>query len=162
MEWTDEEASPLIEQWSKYLVLYNIKHPRYFDKEEKNKAFAKIKEELQQQSINFTVKEINDKITNLRSYYGSQRRLEESSKKSGAGADEVFASKWKFYPALAFSSDNLIPRNTVNNLTSNENLNPSICYDIPNQPTLKKKVKQSQSNSGEIMQLILCSERWIE
>ena len=47
---------------------------------------------LKDNGITATVKEIGKKFTDLKNYYGGQKRMIESSKSSGAGADEVYVS----------------------------------------------------------------------
>ena len=44
----------------------------------------------------------------MKNYYGGQKGMIESSKSSGAGADEVYVSPWKFYESLNFLSDALL------------------------------------------------------
>ena len=61
-------------------------------------------------TITATVKQIGKKITNLKNYYGGEKRMIESSKSSGAGADEVCVKPWKFYKSLEFLSDVFTPQ----------------------------------------------------
>ena len=51
---------------------------------------------LKDNGISATVKQIGKKLTDLKNYYGGQKRMIESSKPSGTGADEVYVSPWKF------------------------------------------------------------------
>ena len=96
-EWSDDEVECLISLWSRFDVLFNAKHPLYFNKDEKNKAITKIQNEMKENGMDISVKDIAEKIANLRNYYGAQRRMVEASKKSGAGTNEVYESKWKFF-----------------------------------------------------------------
>ena len=59
---------------------------------------------LKDNGITATLKQIEKKLTDLKNYYGSQKRIIESSKSSGAGADEVYMSPWKFYESLEFGA----------------------------------------------------------
>lgn len=139
-EWSDNEIYALIEIWSNHEVLFHIKHPLYHNKDEKAKALEKIRENLHSKGVIYTSKEIFEKITNLRSYYGAQRRLV-MTKKSGMGEDEVVVSKWKFYSLLEFLSDNLIPRNTKSS-------DSSYAYNIDNPPSKKveKKIEKNRND----------------
>lgn len=79
--------------WSRFEVLLNAKHPLYYNKEEKGKALNKIKEGLESNGCSFSTKNIVEKIENLRSYYGTQCRIVEASKKSCAGTNEIYERK---------------------------------------------------------------------
>jgi hypothetical protein len=70
---------------------------------------------LDEHGISASVKQIGKKLTELKNYYGAQRRMIESSKTSGAGTDDVFTSNWKFFDSLEFLSDAFTPRKTKSN-----------------------------------------------
>ena len=57
---------------------------------------------LKDNGIAATVKQIGKKFTDLKNYYGCQKRMIESSKSkfSGAGVDEIYVGPWKFYESL--------------------------------------------------------------
>ena len=44
---------------------------------------------LKDNGITATVKQTGKKLTDLKNYYGGQKRMTDSSKSCGAGADEV-------------------------------------------------------------------------
>ena len=81
------------------------------------------------------MKQIQDKMSKLRNYYGAERRKEERSKVSGSGTDAVYTSSWRFYAPLRFLKDNLTPRSTTNNLEHDEE---SIVYPMNNPPSAKR------------------------
>ena len=60
--------------------------------------------------------QISEKITSLRSYYGTERRKEKTSKASGAGTSDVYVSSWRFIKNLDCLNDNLIPRKSYSNI----------------------------------------------
>ena len=60
--------------------------------------------------------QISEKITSLRSYYGTEKRKEKVSKPSGAGTSGVYVSSWRFINDLDFLNDNLIPRKSYSNI----------------------------------------------
>ena len=84
---------------------------------QRQKSLSSIEISLKKNGIVATTKQIGKKLTDLKNYYGGQRRLIESSKASGAGSDEVYSSQWKFYDRLALLSDAFTPRTTKNNST---------------------------------------------
>ena len=92
-----------------------------------------------------TEKDISAKLVSLKSYYGAQKRIVESSKHSGAGTDDVVESRWKFFDALLFLNDNFTPRNSSSTTANNEGSNLENflgAYDIC-EPPAKKASKQS-------------------
>ena len=90
--------------------------------------------------ITANIKQISKKLTDLKNYYGGQRRRIESSKSSGAGTDELFVSPWKFYESLEFLSDAFTPRKTKNN-TNEEDDGASIDVTPPSAKSTKKDPK---------------------
>ena len=56
-EWTDDETFVLIEIWQNYDILYNLKHPLYSNRDEKAKAAEKVRKQLKEKNIDYTVKE---------------------------------------------------------------------------------------------------------
>ena len=118
IDWADKEVEALIELWGNKEVLFNVQHSLYFNKNERRKALQHIQNDLSDQGINYEVQEIYDKMSKLRTYYGSQLRLTTTTQtKSGSGTEEVFVSKWKFFNSLIFLKDNLQPRKTKSNLS---------------------------------------------
>ena len=131
-EWQDEEIDVLIELWGKYECLFNSKHQLYM------KAIDKIIETLKKVNIEATTKQVKEKLSKLRNYYGAERRKEESSKVSGSGTDSVYTSSWRFYASLHFLKDKLTPRTIVNNIE--EELEDGV-YQINNLPSAKSARK---------------------
>ena len=61
-------------------------------------------------------KVVKQKFNSLRSYYSNE--LGKSSAKAGAGADEVYQSKWSFFYALKFLCDSILPKKTASSFVS--------------------------------------------
>ena len=81
---------------------------------------------LKDNGMTATVKQIEKKITDRKNYYGGQKRVIESSKSSGAGADEVFVSPRKFYKSLEFLSDAFTLRKTKSNANDEDDGSPYV------------------------------------
>ena len=64
------------------------------------------------------MKQVQSKFHTLRTYFCKERGKVTFSKQSGAGTDQIYVSKWKFYERLCFLSDYISPRNTVSSLKS--------------------------------------------
>ena len=98
--WTDEEVDILIELWSQHENLFNTKSKMYFNRDMRQKSLLTIEKCLKESGIETTTQQITKKLTDLKNYYGGQRRMIEGSKTSSAGTDDVFVSVWKFYDKL--------------------------------------------------------------
>ena len=106
--WGAEETHKLIEYWGKQEVLYNQKHKSYHDKEARNRAIKEIQVCLAAEGVHATEQQIFEKLISLRSYYCGQLSKIENSKLNGD--PEIFESNWKYFKALDFLSENVIPR----------------------------------------------------
>ena len=84
--------------------LYNPKHKLYFDKDKRSKYLEAIKATLLEESIIATTKQISDKLVNLKTCYGAQKRQIECSKggfplvlfASGTGKEIINKRDWLF------------------------------------------------------------------
>ena len=164
--WLDDKTEVLIRFWSAKDLLCICRHMNYHDRGRKAMAINDIRELLEEEGINATNKQIQEKMTNLRNYFSAERRKIEVSKKSGAATDTVYASQWKFFLPLEFLQDNFIPRRTASNLTLlNEGdsfLNASIpedtspTYNTDNRPSAKAARKLSNQRK-DIAENIMAS-----
>ena len=94
--WTENQINVLIEAWAEHKNLYGTKHKNYFNRDIPQKLLTSMENTLKDNRITATVKQTGKKLTDLKNYYGGQKRMIESSKSSGVGADEVYISPWKF------------------------------------------------------------------
>jgi len=86
-EWLDSEIFLLIDLWEKKDILYNTKHFMYYNKEERDTAVREIQKYLSDHNTDATLDQITDKMTNLKCYYGSQKRNMENMKLNGGNVD---------------------------------------------------------------------------
>ena len=93
--WTDDEINVLIETLAEHENLYDTKHKSYFNRDIRQKSLTSMENTLKDNGITATVKQIGKKFVNLKNFYGGQKQMIESSKSSGAGADEVYVTPWK-------------------------------------------------------------------
>ena len=63
----------------------------------------------------------------------------ESSKSSGAGADEVYVSPWKFNKSLEFLSDTLTLQKKKSNANDEDDGSPYVDAKPPSKRSTKKK-----------------------
>ena len=112
-----------------------------------------MQDDLKEIDIEVSVEDIQGKMHSLRVYFSSQRSKYEASKKSGAGADQIYKIKWPYYESLSYLHDNLIPRNTVSNIvahaTSDQN---GDVYTCDNPPSAKSKRKIEVNKRDQLME----------
>ena len=79
-------------------------------------------------------------------YFLAQRNKLISSKRSGAGSEDVQKVNWPFYEPLMFLNDNLVSRSTKSNMTQNhltpENYTQESFYDTEDIAPSKKGSKK--------------------
>eukprot|EP00111_Clytia_hemisphaerica_P023587 TCONS_00069478-protein len=107
-EWMDIEIFKLVELWEKKDILYNTKHLMYYNKEERDNAVKYIQKALSENDMHATIEQITDKMTNLKCYYGSQKRNMENMKLNGG--DGNYISPWKFFNHLQFLNGHFLQR----------------------------------------------------
>ena len=146
-DWQDDEVHVLIDPWAKHECLFNSKRPQYLNKISFAKAIDKVIEGLREENIVANAKQIQEKLTKLRNYYGGQRRKEESAEVSETGTDSLYISLLQFYENLHFLKDTLTPRLTVSNLDGDDEDN---IYQINNPPSAKIREK-SRENAECVM-----------
>ena len=134
----------LIELWENHKNLYNTKLKSYFNRDLRQKSLESIESVLKENEITASIKQISKKLTDLKNYYGCQRRLIESSKSSRVGTDEVYVSQWKFYESLQFLNDAFTPRKTKSNADDEDDNSPYADTKPPSKSN--KKIAQAQNN----------------
>ena len=76
--WFDEEVFALIEIWSNFEQLYNVKHSLYHLKDERAKNLGKVQQQLQKKGFEATTKQINEKMVVLKNYFSAEKRKSEA------------------------------------------------------------------------------------
>ena len=100
---------------------------------------------LKDNGITATVKQTGTEFTDLKNYYGGQKRMIQSSKSSGAGADEVYVIPGKFYESLQFLTHAFTPRKTKSNANDEDDGSP--CVEAkPSSAKISKKLALAQNN----------------
>ncbi|XP_025198888.1 uncharacterized protein LOC112597166 [Melanaphis sacchari] len=107
MDWTNEECLLLIEMYKARSILWDPTNSQYKMAKRKIDYWCEISKEMKK-----SVNEVKRKMESLQASYRRERRLEVNTKRSGAGADEVFHSKWFAFKAMQFLNDKFSPRET--------------------------------------------------
>ncbi|KAK7863634.1 hypothetical protein R5R35_006171 [Gryllus longicercus] len=94
--WSKENITKLIELLELRECLWRKSHSFYKDRVKRNAALYEMSEQLAR-----TPKEIENKIHNLRCQYRNEVK-KERTRNSGAGAKDVYMSKWEFFKSLNF------------------------------------------------------------
>ena len=151
--WSHEETLALIAIWENYELLYNVKHQDYSNKVKKINALKSMQDDLKETGIEVSVDDIQSKMHSLRVYFSSQRSKYEASKKSGAGADQIYKIKWPFYESLSYLHDNLIPRNTFSNIVAHDSSDQNgDVYTCDKPPSAKSKRKIEVNKRDQLME----------
>ena len=88
-DWSDDEIFSLIDEWATKDELFNNTNALYHNKDARAKALNIICRSLADIDIIAPVKQIQEKITNLRNYHAAELRKTTASKTSGSGTDTV-------------------------------------------------------------------------
>lgn len=113
-KWLDTDIRELITRWKSKEILCDPTHASYHNMKERLQAVEEIRDELASDGMNFTFKQVNDKMTNLRTYYGSQKRMIDASRRQDStNSNDVFVSRWKYFESLSFLSNTIISRSSV-------------------------------------------------
>ncbi|KAL1509953.1 hypothetical protein ABEB36_004617 [Hypothenemus hampei] len=100
MEWSEELTMKLIEVYRKYELLWNPKHPHYYNKNKKFDAWSDLAAQLER-----PIDACKTKISALLSSLRRER------------ADEVYISSWYAFKSLQFLLDRDKPRERVDTIT---------------------------------------------
>eukprot|EP00794_Sanderia_malayensis_P003862 gene3862-4399_t len=139
-EWPDHLVEALINEWQQQDIRYDVSHPQYHMKDKRRIAIQRI----------ITVFEIQ----------------EVSPLPSGAGANEVYKSRWQFYESLQFLADNVLPRRTESNITKRnadtpieEEENEIYAYPVNNKPSAKSAKKTEALKIDQLLETAITALR---
>ena len=76
------------------------------------------------------MEDVRVRINNLRTYYLKEKRKTKVSTKSGAGAADVYISKWWLFSKLEFLSDWTNPRRTISNFQTQKVISIIILFMV--------------------------------
>ena len=118
--WTQHEIATLIDLWSTKDTLYNCRNIKFSERSQREEALNGLREELAQQGVYASNKQIQEKMTSLRNYYAAEcRKIAEAKKGHGS----VYKSKWRFFDSLRFLRVICTPRKKNQNSAKRNLLN---------------------------------------
>ena len=150
-DWEDNEIEFLVELWSQYENLFNTKHKNYFNRDIRQKSLENIKLKLEEQNITATEKQISEKLTNLKNYYGGQKRLIDSRKANSTGFRQVYRSNWKFFSSLTFLQNAFTPRGTYCNGSESPAVD-TVCP--PSSKSARKSEAAKRDTEAQVTELL--------
>uniref|UniRef100_A0A182JTD2 MADF domain-containing protein n=1 Tax=Anopheles christyi TaxID=43041 RepID=A0A182JTD2_9DIPT len=71
-EWRRDATEQLIQAYKKHPVLYDMRHPRYYNKSFRGKALSEIVEDVQQVRPDTSMKDVLRKIQTMRTQFGQE------------------------------------------------------------------------------------------
>lgn len=119
VKWSSDQIVTFLEIYRKHECLWDIRSPEYLKRDSKQQAFAKLLDELRLNGIIVTQDVLKKKIKNLRDAYRNELNKVKKSKKSGAGASEVYKPKLVWFGAAdAFWNSVLSGRQSSSSMVS--------------------------------------------
>lgn len=100
--------------------LWKVKCKEYHNRDKRNAAYGKLIEKLRETTPDADRDMVVKKINNLRTTYRKELKKVQASKKSGAGAYDVYVPKLWYFENLAFLHDQETPREGLTNIEENE------------------------------------------
>ncbi|XP_037932320.1 uncharacterized protein LOC119667103 [Teleopsis dalmanni] len=98
VQWSRELTEKLIAIYQLHECLWEVNHPKYHDRVERDEAFNTMYELLRADIAGLTVEELKRKVLSVRSQFSKELRIINSSKRSVVGNEKVRTPKlWCFY-----------------------------------------------------------------
>ena len=123
-------------------MLWNPHEKEYRNRDLKRMNLERLSDK---KGSRITVDKIQQQWHNLATYFDRERMRMEGSKKSGAGTDEVYETKWPYYASMEFYMDKSIPDAAVSTL---KHIAP-----VPQQKLQKLTLRIKKQNCGKLLQI---------
>ena len=123
--------------WEQKEELYNAVSPDYLIREKRSKAIKEIAEKLET-----TEETASRKMASLKSYQCQLKQSYKAAKtKSGSGTSDVKKPVWPFYDTLYFLDDDVNPRDTICNIST----------EVPSSECIPKKRSKKESQESSLV-----------
>ena len=100
--WVDKKYwCEFIELYKQHPCLWNVKSKEYSNRNIKNQAYEILVRKLKEKNESATRDTVTKKINNMRSSLRKEVKKVENSKKSGAGADDIYHPSLWYYDQLS-------------------------------------------------------------
>ena len=98
--WSRQDTITLIDIYKSHECLWNVRCSNYKNRDKRAAAIRDIA-----QTISRSVNDVKKKLDSLRNQHQRELRLMCTSKKSGAGSDEIYTPKLWCFDILSFLND---------------------------------------------------------
>lgn len=116
--WDRKETLLLIDLYRQNPCLWNVKSDVYKDRNKRVAAINEITAGMNRSGLSVTASEVRKKIESIRSQYRRELRKLGKSKKSGAGADDIYTPILWCFDDLCFLNDGDSMRESVSSMDS--------------------------------------------
>ncbi|KAK9872912.1 hypothetical protein WA026_021763 [Henosepilachna vigintioctopunctata] len=97
-------------------VLWKIKSEEYMDRDKKSQAMERLLDFYRQKFENATTDDVKKKFNSLRTNFRKELKKIKDSKKSGAGAEEIYQSTLWYFDAMSFLVDQETPSDSISTI----------------------------------------------
>lgn len=108
-----EFVTEFIELYKIHPCLWQVKSPDYLNRDKRVVAYQSLVDLCRKVDNECDVKFVKKKIANLRNAFRKEHAKVQSSKKSGAGASDIYVPKLWYYKLLEFTGDHEEPRESL-------------------------------------------------
>ena len=116
VNWTNNLTYMLIDELKCNECIWNKRLTIYRDRNARSVAMQNIISSLQAFLPTITQDDVEKKLRNLRQAFNRDWKKVKDSRRSGAGAAEVYRSTWRYYDALSFLSSAQMEAETEDNM----------------------------------------------
>lgn len=119
LKWTTKQIITFLNVFQNYPCLWDVTSKDYLNRNFKEVSYNKLLDNLHMSDLPGSLDSLKKKIKSLRDTYRKELQKVQKSKKSGAGADDVYKPKlaW-FSSAEVFWQRSIIGRESSSNLVS--------------------------------------------
>jgi hypothetical protein len=111
-----EFLTQFIQLYETFPCLWKIKSKEYLNKNLKESAYMQLLQLCKETYPEADIKFVKNKIQSLRNSFRKEMRKVHSSRRSGAGTDNIYEPTLWYYKLLMFTKDQEIPDDSVENV----------------------------------------------
>lgn len=118
-KWSGKDIITFLDIFRNYPCLWDASTADYINRNAKDSAYKKLLEQLEEQGLHAELAPLKKKIKSLRNTYRNEVYKMKKSKKSGAGADDVYKPRLVWFSAAQMIwSSTIVGRDSSSNLVS--------------------------------------------
>lgn len=137
---TEDDRQVLIEYFKQHSMLWNHHIKEYRNRELRRMKLESLADILERR---YSVDKIQNEWHNLTTHFERERMRMEGSRKSGAGSDEVYHTKWPYYGLMEFCLDKSLPDKAVSTMTHSS--------PVPKKVSKKENLEEKKAKLFEVI-----------